>query len=132
MKIESIFLDDYYDENQSSSNNVKQVGSIANRKTSKRDNPNEYRVYLAGGGVTCSEYSTRRWAHTIHNNLKNVEYYCCASRGRDPDNPNDRSANNPNYTQRLEVNMGGVSNTLTMVAKDNYILEIWETEHLCK
>ena len=49
MKNESIFLDDYYDENQSSSNNVKQVGSIANRKTSKRDNPNEYRVYLAGG-----------------------------------------------------------------------------------
>ena len=49
MKNESIFLDDYYDENQSPSNNVKQVGNISNRRTSTRDNHNQYRVYLAGG-----------------------------------------------------------------------------------
>lgn len=39
--------------------------------------------------------------------VEDKECYCCASRGRDPENPNDRSANNPNYTQRLEVNIGG-------------------------
>lgn len=41
--------------------------------------------------------------------VEDKEYYCCASRGRDPDNPSDRSAGNPNLVQRLEVNAGGAN-----------------------
>lgn len=46
----------------------------------------------------------------------------CASRGRNTDNPSDRTAGIPTE-QRLEPNTDGVSNTLTTVQKDNYLLE---------
>lgn len=46
----------------------------------------------------------------------------CASRGRNPDNPSDRTAGIPTE-QRLEPNTDGVSNTLTTVQKDNYVVE---------
>ena len=45
-----------------------------------------------------------------------------AMRGRNPDNPSDRTAGNPTE-QRLEVNMQGTSNCLTSVQKDNMVLE---------
>ena len=43
-------------------------------------------------------------------------------RGRNPDNPSDRTAGNPTE-QRLEVNMQGTSNCLTSVQKDNLVIE---------
>ena len=46
----------------------------------------------------------------------------CASRGRNTDNPSDRTAGIPTE-QRLEPNTDGVSNTLTTVQKDNYVVE---------
>ena len=46
-----------------------------------------------------------------------------ASRGRNPDNPSDRTAGIPTK-QRLEPNTRGVSNTITSVGKDNLVLEI--------
>ena len=46
----------------------------------------------------------------------------CRSIGRNPDNPSDRTAGIPTE-QRLEPNADGVSNTLTTVQKDNYLLE---------
>lgn len=45
-----------------------------------------------------------------------------AMRGRNPDNPSDRTAGSPTE-QRLEVNMQGTSNCLTSVQKDNLVLE---------
>lgn len=45
-----------------------------------------------------------------------------AMRGRNPDNPSDRTAVSPTE-QRLEVNMQGTSNCLTSVQKDNLLLE---------
>ena len=45
-----------------------------------------------------------------------------ASRGRNPDNPSDRTPGIPTE-QRLEINKQGVSNTITTVQKDNYVLE---------
>lgn len=45
-----------------------------------------------------------------------------AMRGRNPDNPSDRTAVSPTE-QRLEVNMQGTSNCLTSVQKDNLVLE---------
>lgn len=43
-------------------------------------------------------------------------------RGRNPDNPSDRTAGSPTE-QRLEPNSQGICNTLTSVQKDNMVLE---------
>ena len=54
---------------------------------------------------------------------KIIEVPCAiASRGRNPDNPNDRTTGSPTE-QRLEPNTTNCANTLTTVQKDNYILE---------
>lgn len=45
-----------------------------------------------------------------------------ASRGRNPQNPSDRTVGSPTE-QRLEINKNGTSNTITTVQKDNYVLE---------
>ena len=45
-----------------------------------------------------------------------------AMRGRNTDNPSDRTAGSPTE-QRLEINTQGVSNCLTSVQKDNLVLE---------
>ena len=45
-----------------------------------------------------------------------------AMRGRDPENPSDRTTGNPNLEQRLEINSEGISNCLTTVQKDNMVL----------
>lgn len=50
------------------------------------------------------------------------EPLCCASRGRNPDNPSDRKTGSPTE-QRLEVNQNGTTNTITTVQKDNYVIE---------
>ncbi len=46
-----------------------------------------------------------------------------ASRGRDKSNPSDRTTGNRNLEQRLEFNQEGISNALTTVQKDNYIVD---------
>ena len=52
-----------------------------------------------------------------------IELPCiCASRGRNPENPSDRTAGAPTE-QRLEFNTKGTSNTITTVQKDNYVVE---------
>lgn len=54
---------------------------------------------------------------------KILELPCiCASRGRNPENPSDRTAGAPTE-QRLEFNTKGTSNTITTVQKDNYVVE---------
>lgn len=45
-----------------------------------------------------------------------------ASRGRNPENPSDRTTGSPTE-QRLEINTNGTSNCLTTVTKDNYVVE---------
>lgn len=54
--------------------------------------------------------------------LKIKEPLCAASRGRNPENPSDRTAGIPTE-QTLEINYTGCSNTLTSVQKDNYVIE---------
>lgn len=51
-----------------------------------------------------------------------VEPFVVASRGRNPDNPSDRTTRAPTE-QRFEPNFSGTTNCLTSVAKDNYICE---------
>lgn len=53
---------------------------------------------------------------------KILESQIVAMRGRNPDNPSDRTAGSPTE-QRLEINMQGTSNCLTSVQKDNLVME---------
>ena len=55
-----------------------------------------------------------------------MKFVIVASRGRNPDNPSERGKSNGKYRQRIEPNWGGVTNTLTGVQKDNYVLEVYE------
>jgi DNA (cytosine-5)-methyltransferase 1 len=50
------------------------------------------------------------------------EPFIVASRGRNPENPSDRTVGSPTE-QRLEPNSQGIANTLTTVLKDNYVAE---------
>jgi DNA (cytosine-5)-methyltransferase 1 len=50
------------------------------------------------------------------------EPFIVASRGRNPENPSDRTPGAPTE-QRLEPNFTGCTNTLTSVQKDNYVAE---------
>lgn len=51
-----------------------------------------------------------------------AEPFIVASRGRNPENPSDRTVGAPTE-QRLEPNFSGCANTLTSVQKDNYVCE---------
>lgn len=51
-----------------------------------------------------------------------LEPCIAANRGRNPDNPSDRTVGSPT-DQRLEINQNGTSNTITTVQKDNYLME---------
>jgi DNA (cytosine-5)-methyltransferase 1 len=51
-----------------------------------------------------------------------AEPFVVASRGRNPENPSDRTTGVPTE-QRLEPNFSGCTNTLTSVQKDNYVCE---------
>ena len=52
-----------------------------------------------------------------------IELPCiAASRGRNIDNPSDRTPGNT-VEQRMEFNKNGTSNTITTVQKDNYVVE---------
>jgi DNA (cytosine-5)-methyltransferase 1 len=50
------------------------------------------------------------------------EPFIVASRGRNPDDPSDRTTGAPTK-QRLEPNFSGCTNTLTSVQKDNWVAE---------
>ena len=51
-----------------------------------------------------------------------VEAHIVAMRGRNPENPSDRTLGSPTE-QRLEPNSQGICNTITSVQKDNMVLE---------
>lgn len=56
--------------------------------------------------------------------MRDIQYYIVASRGRNPENPSDRSKG-IHLEQRFEINMTGCSNTIISVQKDNMVLEIY-------
>ena len=59
-----------------------------------------------------------------------IEPLIVASRGRNPENPSDRTTGSPTE-QRLEANTNGTTNTITTVAKDNYVMEPVVCEQRC-
>lgn len=66
-----------------------------------------------------------RTVKAVKNDAGCIERQIVASRGRNPDNPSDRTAGMPTE-QVLEPNAYGVCNALTTVQKDNMLLEITE------
>ena len=90
---------------------VKVIGSLE----AKFESTN--RIYDVGG---CSP--TLSTMQGGNQEPKMLENKMVAIRGRNPDNPSDRTARSPTE-QRLEVNMQGTSNCLTSVQKDNLLLE---------
>ena len=55
-------------------------------------------------------------------NHSDMDLFCVAMRGRNPDNPSDRRCG-IELKQRLEIKEGGKTNCLTTVEKDNLIME---------
>ena len=76
------------------------------------------RIYDVGGG--CSP--TLSTMQGGNQEPKILESQIVAMRGRNPDNPSDRTAGS-STEQRLEANTQGTSNCLTSVQKDNLVVE---------
>ena len=72
-----------------------------------------------------------RTVKAVKNDAGCIERQIVASRGRNPDNPSDRTAGMPTE-QVLELNVDGVCNALTTVQKDNMLLEITEQYRIRK
>ena len=70
--------------------------------------------------ATCVTTSSNPYYAVQGGNI--IDPFVVASRGRNPDNPSDRTPGIPTE-QRLEPNFSGCSNTLTTVQKDNYVCE---------
>lgn len=96
---------------------VKQIGNVMPTKT--RDNPNQGRVYDTEG---IAPALTTMGGGNREPMVIEEEPFIVASRGRNVDNPSDRTAGIPTE-QRLEPNFSGCTNTLTSVQKDNYVAE---------
>lgn len=82
------------------------------------------RVYSAEGiapTVMSNSHGTTSGGYTSPKVLVD-EPFIVASRGRNPENPSDRTTGSPTE-QRLEANTNGTTNTITTVAKDNYVME---------
>lgn len=73
------------------------------------------RKYGLNGGGSCTLKATHY--------KDPVKVLIVASRGRNPDKPTSRIAGLPTE-QRLEIQRGGYTNTLTSVQKDNLVLEV--------
>ena len=81
-------------------------------------------IYMdnSGGNYAGNVYDKEGVAPALNTSQGgNREPLIVSSRGRNPNNPSDRSTNN--LEQRLEVQQDGISNTLTTFQKDNYVLE---------
>lgn len=82
--------------------------------------------YSPSGHNASNIVDTKGIAPTVMENHGTVtaitEPRICAMRGRNPDNPSDRTAGSPTE-QRLEIGSEETSNTLTTVQKDNLVVE---------
>ena len=96
-------------------NEVKQIGNYETERT--WNNPQTGRVYSADGISP-----TLNTCNGGDRQPKIVEPMIVASRGRNPQNPSDRTPGN-HAEQRLEPSSEGICNTLTSVQKDNLVLE---------
>ncbi len=91
------------------------LNKMPERHLDSLDNAKICDVDTPTASTVTSRYYKGIWAHK--DNMCIV-----AMRGRNPDNPSDRTVGSPTE-QRLEMNMQGTSNCLTSVQKDNLLLE---------
>ena len=96
---------------------VHQIMNVCPTKT--RNNPNQGRVYDING---IAPTLTKMDGGNREPMVIEQEPFIIASRGRNPENPSDRTVGVPTE-QRLEPNFSGCTNTLTSVQKDNYVAE---------
>ena len=89
---------------------VKQLGNIVN--TGNFSNPQRGRIYSTDG--ICPALVTVTGGGLEHKILESKEQIIVASRRRDVDGGTE---------QKLEPNLDGISNSLTTVEKDNYVME---------
>lgn len=76
-----------------------------------------------GGNYAGNVYDDEMLSPTIRTyQCGNQQPMIVAMRGRNPDNPSDRTTGSPTE-QRLEPNSQGIFNALTSVQKDNMVLE---------
>ena len=76
-----------------------------------------------GGNYAVNVYDKDNLSPTIRTfQGGNQQPMIVAMRGRNPDNPSDRTAGSPTE-QRLEPNSQGICNTLTSIQKDNLVME---------
>ena len=87
---------------------------------SRRANPNQGRTYSING---IAPTLTKMDGGNRQPFIIEEEPFIVASRGRNVENPSDRTAGIPTE-QRLEPNFSGCTNTLTSVQKDNYVVEL--------
>lgn len=82
------------------------------------------RIYDVGGVQSNIEYNASTVTSRYYKGIGSHKDNMCivAMRGRNPNNPSDRTVGNQTE-QRLEVNMQGTSNCLTSVQKDNLVIE---------
>lgn len=95
---------------------VNQIGNCV-KSDGKFDNPQRGIVYSMNG---CSPALNCCGGGGLEPKI--LEPVIAASRGRNTDNPSDRTTGAPTE-QRLEINQNGTSNTITTVQKDNYVVE---------
>ncbi len=91
---------------------VKQIGNLSDKKTQSRT------VYQSDG-LSPTLCSGMDHGNTMPHILDKT---IVAMRGRNPENPSDRTVGAPTE-QRLEPNSQGLCNTLTSVQKDNLVME---------
>lgn len=98
-------------------------------KDRKRKNTNDINVignYMPSGHDASRVVDIDGVAPCVKENHGTVtaiaEPFIVASRGRNPENPSDRTAGAP-MEQRFEPNLNGTTNTITTVQKDNYVCE---------
>lgn len=97
--------------------NTLKVGYI-NQDTQASAGTHGYAMgYIQVKSATAKGYEEATDGDSI--NLCNIDSE--TRRGRNPDNPSDRTTGTPTE-QRLEINQDGVSNTLTSVQKDNVLI----------
>ena len=93
---------------------VVEKSSVVVQKCGDRDKEGSYSVHDYSNTIPANPMSDR--------GQMLVEQTCVAMRGRNPENPSDRTPG-IDLEQRLEPNTTGCSNTITTVQKDNLVLE---------
>lgn len=126
LRLKDLLLDEvedkYYIENERTDNLLKNLKEISSLDTE----PNRLGgLYDKNGkrrqaGAVWDKESIGPTLDTMQGGHR--EPLIVASRGRNPNNPSDRTVGSPTE-QRLEPNSQGLCNTLTSVQKDNLVLE---------